>query len=46
MHRIRCIYFCELRFELLSRTVEDSLWSAGEEFEFDEDGNIVGMSIS
>ncbi len=33
-------------FELLSRAVEDSLWSAGEEFEFDEDGNIVGVSVS
>ena len=33
-------------FELLSRAVEDSLWSAGEEFEFDENGNIVGVSVS
>ena len=31
---------------LLARAAEDSLWSAGEEVEVDENGNIIGMSIS
>ena len=31
---------------LLARAAEDSLWSAGAEIERDEDGNVVGMSIS
>ena len=31
---------------LLARAAENSLWSAGEEVEVDENGNIIGMSIS